>query len=279
VLASVARTAETPRARLLGPARGARLNGARGVTLRWSAADADGDVPDVSLEYSADGGKTYRTVVQGAGGGRVTLPRNLLAASTRGRLRLRATDGFNTTVTPARPIVVLARRPSVQILEPRSRDRVQGGAALYLQGAGVDDHGRNLSGRRLRWYAGRKLLGIGATLSAVLPAGTRVVRLVARDRAGRVGSASVGIRMQATTPLFLRLTAPARLSRRARTLRVRVASTVPATLRLGSQHHSVGPRPRGVRFRVRRGRSTLRLRFVLQAGRRASAQYVLVRRR
>ena len=279
VVASIARSAAAPTARLLAPASGARLRGDRAVTVRWSVADADGGDPGVSLEYSADGGRTYATVAQGEGGGTVALPRGMLAASRNGRVRLRATDGFNTSVTAAQPVVVLPRAPAVTILEPAARQRVQGGAALYLRGTAVDDRGRTLPGRRLRWYAGRTRLGSGATLSAVLPAGARSVRLVARDLSGRTGAARVRVRARATTPLFLRLSAPRRLSRRARTLTLVVAATQPSTLRVGGQRHPVGRGTRRIRVRVRPGRSTLRLRAALAAGGRSSTQYVVVPRR
>jgi hypothetical protein len=113
----------------------------------------------------------------------------------------------------------------------------------------------------------------------VLPAGARSVRLVARDRGGRTGSATVGVKVQATTPLFLRLSVPRRLSRRARTLTLVVAATEPATLRLGTQRRSVGRRAQHISVHVRPGRGTLRLRFVLAAGGRSSTQYVAVPRR
>jgi hypothetical protein len=71
---------------------------------------------------------------------------------------------------------------------------------------------------------------------------------------------------------------PGTLSRRARTLALVVAATEPATLRLGKQHRSVGRRAQHISVRVRPGRSTLRLRFVLAAGGRSSTQYVAVPR-
>jgi hypothetical protein len=72
----------------------------------------------------------------------------VLASSPRARLRLRITDGFNTTVTPARPVVVLPRAPAVTIIEPALHQRVQGGEMLYLQGAAADGGGHSLAGGR-----------------------------------------------------------------------------------------------------------------------------------
>jgi uncharacterized delta-60 repeat protein len=279
VLGTISRSPSAPTARLIAPAGGARLRGEKPVTVRWQAADADGGTPSVSVEYSADAGMTYDTVAQAQGSEQVVLPAGVLASSPRARLRLRITDGFNTTVTAARPVVVLPRAPAVTIIEPALQQRVQGGEMLYLQGAAADDGGHSLAGGQLRWFASGHLLGTGAVLSAVLPAGARSVRLVARDGAGRTGSATVGLKVQATTPLFLRLTVSRRLSRRARTLALVVAATEPATLRLGKQRRSVGRHAQHISVRVRPGRGILRLRFVLAAGGRSSTQYVAVPRR
>jgi uncharacterized delta-60 repeat protein len=278
VVGAISRSPSAPTATLIAPAGGARLHGEKPVTVRWQAADADGGSPSVSVEYSADAGMTYATVAQAQGSAQVVLPAGILASSPRARLRLRITDGFNTTVTTARPVVVLPRAPAVTIIEPALHQRVQGGEMLYLQGNATDGGGHSLAGGQLRWYSGSRLLGSGAMLSAVLPAGARSVRLVARDRGGRTGSATIGVRVQATTPLFLRLSVPRHLSRRARTLTLVVAATEPATLRLGTQRRSVGRRPHHISVHVRPGRGTLRLRFVLAAGGRSSTQYVAVSR-
>ena len=279
VLGAISRSPTAPTANVITPAGGARLRGEKPVTVRWNAADADGGSPAVSLEYSADAGATYITVAQAQGSAQIVLPAGVLASSPRGRLRLRVTDGFNTTVTAARPVVVVPRVPAVTIIEPALHQRVQGGEMLYLHGDAADGGGHPLAGGQLRWFASGHLLGTGAMLSAVLPAGARSVRLVARDRAGRTGSATVGLTVKTTTPLFLRLTVPRHLSRRARTLALVVAVTEPANLRLGKQRWSVGRRAQHVSVHIRPGRGTLRLRFVLAAGGRSSTQYVAVPRR
>jgi hypothetical protein len=264
--------------RLLAPARGARLRSGHPVTVRWQASDADSGAPTVTVEYSPDGGRTYHVLAQSEGAGHAVLPAGMLTASRQGRLRLLATDGFNTTATAPRPVVVGARAPTVTITDPASREPVQGGEELYLQGSAVDDVGRSVPSGRLRWYAGRHLLGTGAMLSAALPAGANSVTLEARATDG-VGRATVGVRVHVTTPLFLRFVAPHRLSRRARTLTISVAATEPAVLKLGDQHASVGRNARKVNLRIQPGRSTLNLHFVLSAGGRSSAQDAVITRR
>lgn len=124
-------------------------------------------------------------IAQSDSGNQVIIPRGMLPSSGRARLRLNVTDGFNTTVTAACPVVVAARAPTVTIIDPAPRDTVQGGESLYMRGYAADDHGHAIGNRGLRWYAGRHLLGTGQMLSAIIPADARGVRLVVFLPTGR----------------------------------------------------------------------------------------------
>jgi hypothetical protein len=278
VVASADRSKTAPTVRFLAPGEGARVRGRGLVTVLWLAADADGDPLDVSLDYSTDGGRTFTTVAGGVDRGGVKLPVELLAASTQARLRLRVNDGFNSASATV-ALVVEPRAPLVTILEPGPGQRSQAGSALYLRGGAVDDRGRRIPPGRLRWYAGARLLGAGDTLSAALPAGTRAIRLVATDRSGRSGSASVPVRTQATFPFFLRLDAPRRLSRNARALTLTAASTQPASLRIAGLVVDLGRSARRLSVPVSPGTSALTLRLVLTAGGKSTTQVVVVPRR
>ena len=128
--------------------------------------------------------------------------------------------------------------------------------------------------------AGARTAGVGRgeSVSAVLAPGTRSVRLTAIDAAGRRGAASVALRPRATTPFFLRLVAPSKRPRTARSVTLRVASTQLARLRIGARSFSVTPQARRIRLQVRPGRSTLRLRLVLSAGGKRTEQVVTITR-
>ena len=72
-------------------------------------------------------------------------------------------------------------------LQPMKFVRIAADAALYLSGTAYDDSGRALAGERLRWLAGKRVLGSGRTLTVLgLPAGAQPLRLEARDGLGRV---------------------------------------------------------------------------------------------
>ena len=69
------RAASMPwRVRVLAPRRGARLGGGGNVVIRWRATDADHDVLEAIIQYSADGGRHWTTIHSGANSGRARCP-------------------------------------------------------------------------------------------------------------------------------------------------------------------------------------------------------------
>lgn len=279
VLASRTASATPPTATFSSPKAGARVGVGRSVTVRWHSSDADGGPVEVELDYSADGGRTFHNVYGGGTGNSAVLPASLFQPSRRARLRLRLNDGFNDSHVLSRSFVVVPRPPQVTILDPVARQPVATGSSLYLRGGAVDAAGRAIPSRGLRWLAGRTVIGRGETISAVLPAGTRSIRLVAVDRSGRSGTASVTVITRATTPYFLSLKTPRSLSRHARLLTLTASTTEPALLRIGALRIAVDRHTQRVRVHVKPGRSTLHLRLRLSAGRKSIVQPVFVPRR
>ena len=74
-----------------------------------------------------------------------------------------------------------------------------------------------LSGKRLRWLLRGRLLDTGSEITATgLPAGRHRITLVATDRFGRRGSASIVVILSATRPVFIVLRVPRSVGRTAR---------------------------------------------------------------
>ena len=89
----------------------------------------------------------------------------------------------------------------------------------------------------LTWYSGGRPLGTGERVSA----GRQVLRLVARDGAGRRSVARRTIRV-AAPPLRIRaLRYRARVGVATRTVSLRIRTSAAATLRLGGRRYAVGP--------------------------------------
>jgi hypothetical protein len=142
-----------------------------------------------------------------------------------------------------------------------------------------DDRSAFLASRSLTWYAGRTRLGRGSVLAVTgLAPGLKRIRLVATDRFGRPGTASVLVRLQATSPQFLRLSVPRSLSRRASRLTLRVAATLPSILTIGGQRVALGRKSRTVNVGVARNRRTVKLRLTLKAFGRTTVAPISVRR-
>jgi DNA-binding beta-propeller fold protein YncE len=272
------RSANAPDVRIASPRRGRRVGRRRDVTIRWRARDRDGGALTARVEYSRDG-REWRTIFLGPDRGRAVVRSRLLPRARRARVRVRVSDGFNETVATSARFTALGAAPEIRLLEPRRGQRVRADAPLPLRAEVFDDRNRRLVGRALRWFDGRRRLGRGEALNVTgLDRGRRAIRLVARDYAGRRSTASVAVRVTPVRPAFLRLDAPDRLSRRARKARLRVASTVAATLRVGRQRFRVGPGTRRVGVRVRPGRRQLRLTLRLRAGGRQTQTTVTIAR-
>ena len=140
------------------PARGSSRRRRGAVTVRWRASDADGDRLVATVQYSANRGRSWRTVHLGGSTGGVRLAARELAPSRRAQIRVRVDDGFDEAVATSRAFTVLAAAPQARILEPVRGARVREGAPVILR-AEASAAGRPLAGRALRWFDRRRALG------------------------------------------------------------------------------------------------------------------------
>src|SRR5215211_1511321 len=195
-LARLNRSANAPKGRFTSPRKGARVGGRPTVVVTWKASDADGATLRTKLDYSYDGGRTWRPIFASQATRRALLPAADLSASRKARLRLRLSDGFNVTTLLSPVFRSKGRPPSVAITspEPGVRLNVRADETLYLSGTGTDDRDQQLSGKRLRWFDGRRAIGRGVAVAVNgLRPGKRTLRLVARDARGRRATARVRV--------------------------------------------------------------------------------------
>jgi hypothetical protein len=270
-LAARTRSAHAPRVTVVGPRGSATIGRTATVNVRWTAVDLDHDRLSATVDYSSDGGRKWKAIAFGESRGSVSLPRRFFTASGNARVRVRVSDGFNETGALSGRLRSLGAPPEVRVLSPRPRSSFAAGAAVELAGSAYDDAGERLTGARLRWVSGGRTLGKGELVTANgLAPGKRTITLVARDSRGRSGRRSIVVRIGGALPLFTVLRAPKRVSRRATSVTLRVASTFPATLSVGGRRFSVDTRARGVGVPVKPGRTTLNLTLKLTAGGRSS---------
>jgi hypothetical protein len=199
VVAQRTRSIHPPRVQILAPKPGATVGHCHSsshctVRLRWRTSNGPRSMLTF-LDYSSDGGRHWRTIYLGPDSGSVALSATLFSHARHARIRVRVNDGFNETSATSGVFEATGHSPAVAIMSPTSGEHVASDASLYLSGSAQDDSGRSLSGKRLRWYIGRKLIGTGTEVITTkkLPSGTVRVRLVAHDSQGRRTSAAVVI--------------------------------------------------------------------------------------
>lgn len=246
VLDSRART-RPPAVRLLSTRAGSE-----DLEVRWSATDPDGGNLTSEVDFSADDGRTWRPVRMGAGGGSATIPRAMLAGGRRARVRVTVSDGFAEASATSQPFAVQGLAPQVTITGPDAGALVRPGERVTLSGSAFDDRQNALGGRSLTWLAGKRRLGSGNRLQTRLPRGTRHVRLVASDRNGLTGEARVAVRVTVPRLHVVSLQVPNRVRRSARTMRVRLRTSAPATVAVGAQRFALGRSARTIEVRLPR---------------------------
>ena len=279
VVASRDAAAAAPSVRVTSPRSRERVGGASDVAIRWRTTATSLEQRVATVEYSADAGRTWRTVFAGPDRGRATLPGAYLRHARSARVRVTINDGFREGSATSPVFSSRGTPPQVTILSSGPAQRIRNDAYLDLRGTATDDESSFLRGRALRWYAGKRLLGRGEKISATgLAPGKRTIRLVARDKRGREGSAITRVSVVASVPAFLTLRAPSSLPRRARGLRIRVATSLPATLTIRGRRYLVDRRVRMLRVGVGRGTQRIALRLRLSAFGRTSETRLAVPR-
>jgi hypothetical protein len=265
VIAQRTASAHAPTLRLTSPRRGSRIGGPHGAAVRLHASDADGDPLLVTVEYSSDGGRSWRAIFTGSNQTAITVPSRFMGHSTAARVRVHLNDGFNETVVTSPRFQALGAPPTVTIRSPLPHARVSAGGNLNVAVTAFDDHNHRLT--NLTWRAGRFVVAHGAQTEAdVLPAGHYRLTATARDRFGRTGVASVPITVMPSKPLLRVLGAPRSTSRNARSVTIRVAAIVPAILCIGRLSVLVGRTVQKVRVPIKPSRRAIRLTLKLRSG-------------
>jgi hypothetical protein len=261
-----ARSAHAPTVTLVSPRPGASIGDSATTLVHWTARDLDGNRLTAAVDYSADGGDHWKVVAGDVRGESVSVPSRMLSASANARLRVKVSDGFNSATAISGVLHAAGASPAVHIIGGTPGGRIRADAMLLLRGSAYDDAGSPLTGRSLRWYAGRRLLGRGELLTVHgLPAGTTAIRLVATDAHGRSAQTLLPLKVLAVRPTFLVARAPERLATSARRVRIVVASNVPAVLRIAGRRYAVNRTPRALTIAIRRGRTPLRLAYSLSS--------------
>jgi virginiamycin B lyase len=278
VIGSRARPAHGPSVTLAAPKPRTRV-GAGGLRVSWRESEPGGPQLLASVDVSTDGGTSWNNVADALTRTTTTIPADALPASRRGRIRVRVSDGFAQAAAVSGPLRFPGTAPAVTITSVVPGVALRSDRSAQVYGEAIDETGRVLTGGALRWYLGGRLLGMGSALSLTdLAPGRHVLMLRARGHTGRIGVATVTLRITAEAPAFTVLSAPASVPRSARSMVVAVQASEPATLHAGSRRFAVGVRRVRLRIPLTRRGAIAGAELVLSAyGRRSSATVAVVR--
>ena len=171
------------------PTAGAVIEDA--MTIQWTASDPDpNDQLKFTVQYSHDNGASWHTLA-------INLPStpdpvNILtlndlgslqgSAPNQARIRVLASDGYNTTIATSQGFTVENRPPLPMILAPVAGQVLPGGEAVVLQGSATDPEDGGLDGSALQWHVdGVSYGGDSAVAVAGLASMTHTVALAATD--------------------------------------------------------------------------------------------------
>jgi hypothetical protein len=264
-----------PKVKLLAP-RGGSTAGGKNVTVRWKATDPDPDPLEATVSYAADG-KHFTAVQNGPGqAGSAQIRRSLLRGSDKARVRVSVDDGFHVDTATSKPFTVVPSPPSVSISDPVAPMTIAADASLTLSGAATGPGGTPLGAKALSWSDGKNDLGRGTsvTVSGLKP-GKHKLTLSAKS-GGRTGRASVLVTVTPVKPEFLQLTGPPSVSAKAKKMKITVASTVAAKLKVGKKTFETSSTARSFKVAVPKGKATFALPVTLKAGGQETAGSVVV---
>ena len=172
------------------------------VPLQWIGGDADGDPLTYDVQYSADGGTTWKTLVSDHPSQTYSIPSAFLTATTNGLIKVTAKDGFWSTSDQSNAVFTVPNHaPFVSILSPTAGQAFAGSQQIVFEASARDIEDGALSGASLQWSSSIDgALGTGATLlkqASQLSPGNHTITVTATDSATGSAFATVNISVAA----------------------------------------------------------------------------------
>ncbi|HSD83517.1 MAG TPA: IPT/TIG domain-containing protein, partial [Anaerolineae bacterium] len=160
-------SAHAPTVDLIAP-NGGTFSAASPLTATWTANDADGDPLQFALEYSADDGATWAMIAPKVIGTSWSWTPNFSPASNTARVRVRASDGFNTAYSTSPVFTLTPRAPKAIILSPSAGAVLAEGDVLDLTGFSLTSDGPNQGA--FTWKLNNVTVGNTRTITTPLTA-------------------------------------------------------------------------------------------------------------
>jgi hypothetical protein len=171
------------------------------LTIRWSASDADPDDRLLfTLQYSHDDGASWHTLatdLPDSPEGSYTLTLTDLgsihgSSGQTARLRILASDGYNTGTALSLPFTVANRAPVALVYTPVDGQVVPAGETVVLRGSATDPEDGGLTDAALVWSLDGGAAGTGDEVPVDgLAPGTHAAVLTATDADANSATAQV----------------------------------------------------------------------------------------
>ena len=207
-------SAHAPVVQMLFPVGGEVFSSAP-ATASWLGYDQDGDPLTYLVQFSADGGASWQSLVTDWPATSLDLDMTLLPATSTGLIRVIASDGFHGAAAQSPGLfTVLNHTPAIAINRPVSNDLFIANQELIFQATANDLEDGPLDGTNIVWTSSRDgLLGTGAELvhlASDLSEGQHLITATAYDNSGATNSAFIAIRIMRDEPpvLSIRRTDP-----------------------------------------------------------------------
>jgi len=199
VLAEKRASDSAPVIELLAPSGGGPLTSP--LEVIWRSSDADGDEVSVTILFSRDDGATWRVVGANLRDPGVRLLHlDALPGTRDGRIRLIASDGFNSTeITTSEAYEVANKGPQVAIMSPADGAEFDATQTVVLLGMATDLEEGAVADAALVWRSDLDGdLGSGPSLlTRMLSTGTHRLTLSAADGEGAVSEFSISVTIRA----------------------------------------------------------------------------------
>jgi len=151
-------------------------------TIKWTAQDPDQDPLSFTILYSPNEGQTWHPVAWAVQGQSYDVHTNLLPGGNGGRIRVVATDGFNTKhADTGGRFYVQGNPPEAHIGQPEEGTQFASGETIVFEGQGYDMEDGFLPDEAFLWSYGGKGFGTGSQVTARFPEGTYEVVLTVVD--------------------------------------------------------------------------------------------------
>jgi hypothetical protein len=152
----------------------------------WEIEDGDSAEHTYWVEFSNDGGDSWRTIAPRYTGTSLTIDNSITGGGADLRIRVRASDGANTGVALSEPFNMQLRPPTGAITSPTSGASIPEGNLAWLQAMVIDPEDGFLDGDAIEWTSSRDgALGTGASLHVYdLSQGSHTISMVATDSDG-----------------------------------------------------------------------------------------------